>query len=202
MSSNENRNPVAEDFLQKLRLDYDLSDKDFWYHAESDCWILYHQACMRIAYLAGVQFDAPEWISAGQNGHWAVVVSGTLDSRSAWTTGEASVETSFSPYLCAMAEKRGKDRLVLDLLGAYALGIKSDIEADDFSRAKVRVHDHAVAEVRKLGSPDDKIKAVSVKLFGKKGVDWQRLSVDQLRDLYRNLQTINQTTKNPEGGKS
>ena len=132
MSSNENRNPVAEDFLRQLRLDYDLSDKDFWYHAESDCWILYHDACMRIAYLAGVEFDKPEWISAGQNGHWAVVVSGTLDSRSTWTTGEASVETSFSPYLCAMAEKRGKDRLVLDLLGAYALGIKSDIEADDF----------------------------------------------------------------------
>jgi len=202
MSSNENRNPVAEDFLQQLRLDYDLSDKDFWYHAESDCWILYHDACMRIAYLAGVEFDKPEWISAGANGHWAVVVSGTLDSRSTWTTGEASVETSYSPYFCAMAEKRGKDRLVLDLLGAYALGIKSDIEADDFSRAKVRVHDHAVAEVRKLGSPDDKIKAVSVKLFGKKGVDWQRLSVDQLRDLYRNLKPNNQTTEKPEGGKS
>jgi hypothetical protein len=202
MSSNENRNPVAEDFLQQLRKDYDLSDKDFWYHAESDCWILYHDACMRIAYLAGVEFDKPEWISAGANGHWAVVVSGTLDSRSTWTTGEASVETSYSPYFCAMAEKRGKDRLVLDLLGAYALGIKSDIEADDFSRAKVRVHDHAVAEVRKLGSPDDKIKAVSVKLFGKKGVDWQRLSVDQLRDLYRNLKPNNQTTEKPEGGKS
>ena len=202
MSSNENRNPVAEDFLRQLRLDYDLSDKDFWYHAESDCWILYHDACMRIAYLAGVEFDKPEWISAGANGHWAVVVSGTLDSRSTWTTGEASVETSYSPYFCAMAEKRGKDRLVLDLLGAYALGIKSDIEADDFSRAKVRVHDHAVAEVRKLGSPDDKIKAVSVKLFGKKGVDWQRLSVDQLRDLYRNLKPNNQTTEKPEGGKS
>jgi|TARA_R100001244_G_scaffold44536_1_gene40490 hypothetical protein len=202
MSSNENRNPVAEDFLQQLRKDYDLSDKDFWYHAESDCWILYHDACMRIAYLAGVEFDKPEWISAGANGHWAVVVSGTLDSRSTWTTGEASVETSYSPYFCAMAEKRGKDRLVLDLLGAYALGIKSDIEADDFSRAKVRIHDHAVAEVRKLGSPDDKIKAVSVKLFGKKGVDWQRLSVDQLRDLYRNLKPNNQTTEKPEGGKS
>ena len=202
MSSNENRNPVAEDFLQQLRKDYDLSDKDFWYHAESDCWILYHDACMRIAYLAGVEFDKPEWISAGANGHWAVVVSGTLDSRSTWTTGEASVETSYSPYFCAMAEKRGKDRLVLDLLGAYALGIKSDIEADDFFRAKVRIHDHAVAEVRKLGSPDDKIKAVSVKLFGKKGVDWQRLSVDQLRDLYRNLKPNNQTTEKPEGGKS
>jgi hypothetical protein len=44
-----------------------------------------------------------------------------------------------------------------------------------------------VAEVRKLGSSDDKIKAVSVKLFRQKGVDWQRLNVDQLRDLYRNL---------------
>jgi hypothetical protein len=59
-----------------------------------------------------------------------------------------------------------------------------------------------VAEVRKLGSSDDKIKAVSVKLFGKKGVDWQRLSVDQLRDLYRNLKPNNQTTEKPEGGKS
>ena len=141
-----NRNPVAEGYLQQLAKDYDLVETDFWYHQQSNCWILYHDACMRIAYLSGVEFDTPVWLSTGENGYWAVQVSGRLNEQRCWTTGEAGKDITWHPYLVAMAEKRAKDRLVLSLLGASQLGIKADVEAESFSRTEVSKHQRAVTE--------------------------------------------------------
>ena len=90
-----NRNPVAEGYLQQLAKDYDLVDTDFWYHQQSNCWILYHDACMRIAYLSGVEFDTPVWLSTGENGYWAVQVSGRLNEQRCWTTGEAGKDNTW-----------------------------------------------------------------------------------------------------------
>ena len=50
------------------------------------------------------------------------------------TTGEANALNCTSPYYMAMAEKRGKDRVILTLINAYAEGIYSDVEADDFKK--------------------------------------------------------------------
>ena len=53
-----------------------------------------------------------------------------------WTTGEASPTNNKMPYNWAMAEKRLKDRLTLQIINAYEYGIYSDIEADSFKKAK------------------------------------------------------------------
>ena len=50
------------------------------------------------------------------------------------TTGEANALNCTAEYYFAMAEKRGKDRLILKLINAYEYGIYSDVEAEDFTK--------------------------------------------------------------------
>ena len=50
------------------------------------------------------------------------------------TTGEANALNCTAEYYFAMAEKRGKDRVILKLINAYEYGIYSDVEADDFEK--------------------------------------------------------------------
>ena len=47
---------------------------------------------------------------------------------------KANANNTRMPYWWAMAEKRGKDRVILKLIGAYEKGLYSEVEADSWDR--------------------------------------------------------------------
>jgi len=82
----------------------------------------------------------PAWAGTCQKktGDVAMIITGykmNLPDYKVWTTGEANALNCTNEYLFAMAEKRGKDRVVLKLINAYEFGIYSDVEADSFGKA-------------------------------------------------------------------
>ncbi|MCC2099336.1 MAG: trna delta -isopentenylpyrophosphate transferase [Hyphomicrobiales bacterium] len=106
-----------------------------------DChgtWVAYHKAIERIAAKAGVKYDAPQVLVAERDAA-AILVFGTLDSKSEWSIGEAAINLNYrvsvkqAAYPFAMAEKRAKDRVVLKLIGLHGL-VYSEEESDDFKR--------------------------------------------------------------------
>ena len=69
-----------------------------------------------------------------------------------WTTGEADASNCTSTYYGAMAEKRGKDRIILMLIDAYQYGIYSELEADDFERREKAPTDKQLDMLHNLAS--------------------------------------------------
>ena len=87
----------------------------------------------------GRQTWKPAWAGSCQkkSGDVAMIITGYKQDNpdyKVWTTGEASGDNCSMNYPSAMAEKRGKDRIILKLINAYEYGIYSDVEADDFGK--------------------------------------------------------------------
>lgn len=115
------------------------AEKDLWFcHGN---WIAYHKALERIAVQACIKFDPPHVIEGNGSGKSvAICVTGNMQARSEWSIGEASehnykTSAKQAAYPYAMAEKRGKDRVILKLLGLHGL-VYSEEEADDFKETK------------------------------------------------------------------
>ena len=105
-----------------------------------DChgtWVVYHRCLEQIAAKADIVFDAPIALETdGPNKCVALCVSGTnRDGKSEWSIGEAAPANNKNAYPYAMAEKRGKDRVILKLIGLHGL-VYSEEEADAFQGKK------------------------------------------------------------------
>lgn len=109
--------------------------------------VIYHKTLERIAAKAGVVWDPPHIVRAERD-EAVILVTGrirSVDSDSVspaeWSLGEAVVNVNYrvSPkqaaYVYAMAEKRGKDRVILKLIGLHGL-VYSEDEADDFGSGR------------------------------------------------------------------
>lgn len=100
-----------------------------------DChgvWVVYHKALEEVAAKAGITFDAPQIIEASaDNKTVSICVTGKMGDRTEWSFGEAAPGNNKNAYPYAMAEKRGKDRVILKLVGLSGLTY-SEEEADDF----------------------------------------------------------------------
>lgn len=96
-------------------------------------WVIYHRYCEQIAAKAGIVFSPPELIVNETDGKGkrevVLLVTGQLGHVKEWSYGEASPATTFLPYVFAMAEKRGKDRVILKLAGFHGM-VYSDVEED------------------------------------------------------------------------
>tara|TARA_Y100000310_G_C20397871_1_gene675955 strand:+ start:68 stop:736 length:669 start_codon:yes stop_codon:yes gene_type:complete len=87
----------------------------------------------------GKEFWKPAWAGTCQkkSGDVALIITGYKADNPDYkveTTGEANGLNCTAEYYMAMAEKRGKDRVILKLINAYEYGIYSDVEADDFGK--------------------------------------------------------------------
>ena len=102
-----------------------------------DChgvWVIYHKAIELIAAKAGVTFSSPTIIEANaEKKIVSLCVFGHLGDHTEWSIGEAAPYNNKNGYPFAMAEKRGKDRVVLKLIGLHG-EIYSEDEADDFKQ--------------------------------------------------------------------
>lgn len=100
--------------------------------------VISHKCLERIAARAGVQYDMPT-ILRSERDEAVILVAGSLGERREWSIGEALVNVNYrvsgkqAAYVYAMAEKRGKDRVILKLVELHGLAYSED-EADDFKQ--------------------------------------------------------------------
>ena len=104
--------------------------------------VIYHKTLERIAAQAGIVFEPPTIIRAERD-EAVILVTGRLPGakpgteRIEWSMGEALVNVNYrvsgkqAAYVYAMAEKRGKDRVILKLIELHGL-VYSEEEADEF----------------------------------------------------------------------
>lgn len=119
---------------QKIK---DLLEKHNLYNKEAawelpqkkGTWILKHKTLEALAVAEKIIFNKPEITFNCE----AVIiwVEGKRGETIEWSFGEASPANCKNQYLVAMAEKRGKDRVILKLLGLHG-DAYSEEEADDF----------------------------------------------------------------------
>ena len=82
---------------------------------------IHHRTLERIAGKANITFDPPTVLRAGRD-EAVLLVIGRIGERMEWSIGEALVGVNYHvpgsepAYVYAMAEKRGKDRVILKLI--------------------------------------------------------------------------------------
>ena len=127
-------------FKYELVLPEDRKDgkKDFWLCHNN--WIVKHDGCEKIAKIENISFDPPT-TNMDISPSVCLLIKGfkvdvETDSvvKSEWSFGEASAKNTSMPYWWAMAEKRGKDRVILKMIGAYEKGLYSEVEADEWKQ--------------------------------------------------------------------
>jgi len=127
---------------------------EFGPEAAWDChgtWVVYHRVLEQIAVKAGITFDAPHIVEAdGAAKVAAICVTGNMGDKSEWSIGEAAPGNNKNAYPFAMAEKRGKDRVILKLIGLHGIAY-SEEEADAFTQGKPEMPP-AVFELAKKAS--------------------------------------------------
>lgn len=108
--------------------------------------VIYHKTLERIAAQAGIRFDPPQILRAERD-EAVIVTTGRMAGEKAgaerveWSIGEALINVNYrvsgkqAAYVYAMAEKRGKDRVILKLIELHGL-VYSEEEADDFRKGE------------------------------------------------------------------
>jgi len=120
-----------------------------------DChgtWVVLHKALEVVAAATGVKFEKPVWIESDPEKKIAVLlVTGSLGDRTEWSIGECATYNNKNAYPYAMAEKRGKDRVILKLVGLHGY-VYSEDEADDFKASRKTAAVATPAKVVKLNN--------------------------------------------------
>ena len=146
-------------FMEKYKIDSD----EVWEVRAGGAWAIKHNALERVAGEQGIAFDVPQFAEKdGANKIVAMLIVGHKGDRMEWSVGEASPSNNKNAYCYAMAEKRGKDRVILKLLSAHGT-VYSETEADEFAPKRQNPHvtrpeDIApVVEYDEQGHPVDNI---------------------------------------------
>lgn len=177
--------------IMKFMEAYGVLSNEIW-QVHGSAWVVKHKALERVAAQKGIVFDRPAMLETNSaDGIVALVVFGKLGDRSEWSIGEASPKNCKNSYYYAMAEKRGKDRVILKLLDNHG-GLYSEAEADEFEQ---RQNPHVTRpedvfepiERDQHGNPIDNIPHVE---------PGPELTVAQQRPVFAALQKEAQETTN------
>ncbi len=126
------------DHIREIVAKFDLKKDELW-QVHGSTWVIKHKAIERIGAQLGIEWETPQIIEGSTADKTVVVlVTGYLAgpdpdklSRREWSFGEASPANNKNAYPWAMAEKRGKDRVILKFLAAHG-DVYSEEEAEDF----------------------------------------------------------------------
>lgn len=115
------------DFMALHKID---SDEIWEVHGNS--WCIKHKALERAGAAAGIVWERPAMIETDSgSGVVALCVFGKMGDRTEWSIGEAAPKNNKNAYPYAMAEKRGKDRVILKLLNTHGyLYSESEFDAE------------------------------------------------------------------------
>jgi len=125
---------MSEDLIKK----YNLEENDFWTLRGKK--IISFDGVVKIIDAEGVKFEMSDNLEHREGMGVAIKVKAWVESDEVGyaeeeTFGEANDVNCKNQYFWAMAEKRGKARATLKLLGLYGGNLfHTEIEADDFQR--------------------------------------------------------------------
>ena len=141
----------------------------------------------------GKQTWKPAWAGTCQkkSGDVAMIITGYKQDNpdyKVWTTGEASGDNCSMNYPSAMAEKRGKDRIILKLINAYEYGIYSDVEADDFGKQDKAPTEKQLEMLHTLAD-DLRYKLMGVDKMNREDVSGK---IDELKNEVQNRESTEQ----------
>jgi hypothetical protein len=119
------------DHIREIVAKFDLKKDELW-QVHGSTWVIKHKAIERIGVQLGIIWGSVEILEGSTADKTVVIlVTGSVGERSEWSFGEASPANNKNAYPWAMAEKRGKDRVILKFLAAHG-DVYSEEEADDF----------------------------------------------------------------------
>lgn len=149
-----------------------MSANDTW--AVQGTPVVRHKALERLALALKIVWKEPKILRAERD-EAVILVMGEIGTHTEWSIGEALVKTptgtgnyrvtgNMASYVWAMAEKRGKDRVIIKLAGLDAY---SEEESDDFARRDEPVPPKINHAVELLDEPatTDVLKATEKVLF-------------------------------------
>jgi len=183
--------------VQQLKEWYNLQPEDFWQlrRGGKTITIITHNACEKIAEMVNIVIGEPKWLSQGQDGVWAVQVTGwkvLQPEHKIWTTGESSPDNCKTDYPVAIAEKRAKDRLILKLVNASEYGVLSESEMDGLERPATEPETNKLELLRELEQTRqetnvsvDELRQRSQELYQTDQI--RDLSVQQIQELQNHL---------------
>lgn len=117
---------------QEIIQKYQLDSSHFWKHKQTGKDIISFEAIEIMIDFHNIKFDLPTQNFSNQDGEVSLLISGSMDDRTCWSFGEANSKNCYIDYKWAMAEKRGKARVCMKLLGFYGgnNGFYSDVEME------------------------------------------------------------------------
>lgn len=117
------------DFMEQ----YQVASDEIW-EVHGSTWVVKHKALERVAAEQGIVFEEPKYLpdSDVKQGFVTILVSAVREGRREWSFGEAGPKNNKNSYPVAMAEKRGKDRVILKLLNSHgALYSEAEFDAEE-----------------------------------------------------------------------
>ena len=132
---------TKSELCEKYGLNPKLTNVDkeghFWLHKQSGKECIAFEGVEIMIDKENIIFQKPDKNYSSNPNEVALLVSGHIQDDSiphkvVWSFGEARKENCVGNYFWAMAEKRGKARVCLKLLGIYVgvSGFYSDVEMD------------------------------------------------------------------------
>ncbi len=117
-------------FLRDMAEKYDLVKDDF-FKQESQGWVIIKRTGIdKIQAKAAISVSFE--IVKCELDLVVIKATGKLDKTTIESYGESNKQNCKNSYFVAMAEKRALSRVILKLIGAYAEGIYSEDESDEF----------------------------------------------------------------------
>tara|TARA_R100000458_G_scaffold59450_1_gene70099 strand:+ start:303 stop:743 length:441 start_codon:yes stop_codon:yes gene_type:complete len=132
---------TKEEICKKYGLNPKLTNVDkeghFWLHKQSGKECITFEGVEIMIDKENIVFQKPDKNYSSNPNEVALLVSGHIQDdeiphKIIWSFGEARAENCVGSYFWAMAEKRGKARVALKLLGIYggSSGFYSDVEME------------------------------------------------------------------------
>ena len=150
---------TKDEICKKYELDPDRTNIEkkghFWLHKQSNKECITFEGVEKMIDYHQIKFREPSKNFSSKEGEVSLLIFGyftkeedgkTKSQDTAWSFGEASKENcGYISYPWAMAEKRGKMRVALKLLGIYggSSGFYSDVEME-ISRKYENDNDHGL----------------------------------------------------------
>lgn len=122
----------TKDFLRELSKKYNLGPGDFYKQKNQGWVIITRKGIDKIWVKSDIQVEYD--VIKSERDHCIVKAKAFKAGRSVQTFGEANTDNCKNAYPMAMAEKRAYARAVLKIEGAYAEGIFSEDESDEFKK--------------------------------------------------------------------
>jgi hypothetical protein len=125
---------TQNEMLKRLFIENNLVKEDVFKHKFYN--IITRQGIDKIMAANNIEIQYEIVNLSEDHTHCLIKALGKKGDKVIQTFGECTPNNNSNAYPVAMAEKRAKSRIVLQLAGFYELGVFGEVESEDFKRPK------------------------------------------------------------------